>query len=328
MANGIHLWHNFIQILQMRFSLIIVLALLLGYTTQAQSINADDKVTLKKLESFMQSKADSIINSLDPEIRFASSKDLIQSLVIALKTKHSFQFHFDSVQISKLYSPDSTFRIFTWQVMKDYSYYRQYGAIQMKTADGSLKLFPLIDASDFTQRPTDSIREAANWIGAIYYKMILKTYNNRKYYTLLGSDENNERTNKKWIDVLSFDEQGKPQFGRSCFVYPNDGIKPSQPCYRFCIEYKKNGGVRLMYNEKLDEIIFDHIVSENNEIQNKASLVPYGDYEGFRWNNGKWYFTAQPFDAIPFEEKPKSILKPLDEIEKDEKKNKKKNKVF
>ncbi|CAF3797080.1 unnamed protein product [Rotaria sp. Silwood1] len=174
--------------------------------------------------------------------------------------------------------------------MKDYSYYRQYGAIQMKTADGSLKLFPLIDASDFTSRPTDSVREANNWI---------------------GSDENNERTNKKWIDVLSFDEQGKPQFGRSCFVYPNDGVKPAQPCYRFCIEYKKNGGV-----------------SENNEIQNKASLVPYGDYEGFRWNNGKWYFTAQPFDAIPFEEKPKSILKPLDEIEKDEKKNKKKNKLF
>ncbi len=313
----------------MRTLFLSVICLLILHTTQAQSISQEDYQSLKQIESFLRKQSDSIINSESDETRFASSRDLVQGLVIALKTKYSFNYAFDSVQISKIYSPDSTFRIFTWQVMKDYSYYRQYGAIQIKTADGSLKLFPLFDASDFTQKPTDSIRSADKWIGAIYYKIILKTYNNKKYYTLLGSDENNERTNKKWIDVLSFDEQGKPQFGRSCFVYPNDGIKPSQPCYRFCIEYKKNGGVRLFYNDKLDEIIFDHIVSENNDPATKSTLVPYGDYEGFKWSNGKWYFTAQPFDALPFDDEQKSVPKPMQSIEKDEKKlNKKRKPIF
>lgn len=313
----------------MRILVLITLSILFTNIVTSQSVSVSDTAALKKLEKFMQQKSDSIINSDDAQTRFSSSKDLIQSLVIALKIKNSFSYRFDSVQISKLYAPDSSFRIFSWHVMKDSSYYRQYGAIQMKTTDGSLKLYGLIDASDFTEKPTDSIRGTDNWIGAIYYKIILKTYNNKKYYTLLGSDENNDRTNRKWIDVLTFDEQGKPQFGRNCFIYPNDGIKPAQPCYRFCLEFKKKGGARLMYNEQLDEIIFDKLVSESNDVTIKSTLVPYGEYEGFRWNNGKWYFTAQPFDALPLEDKPnKSILKPLDEIEKDEKKNKKKNKIF
>ena len=305
----------------MRILIITLFSLFFLQKIQAQTIASEDKKQLKKLESFMQIQADSIINSQDWMMRFASDRELIQVLVQALKVKNSFYYNFDSLQISKVYAPDSSFKIFTWQVMKDFSYYRQRGAIQMRTTDGSLKLFPLFDASDFTERPTDSVRQADKWIGAIYYKIVLKTYNNKKVYTLLGSDENNERTNKKWIDILTFDDEGKPQFGRNCFVYPNDGFKPAQPCYRFCIEYRKNGGVRVRYDEKLDEIIFDRLISEGNDPNTKSTLIPYGDYEGFKWTNGKWYFTAQPFDALDLEEKPKLMMKPiLDNEEKKEKK--------
>ena len=239
-------------------------------------------------------------------------------MVTALKKPNSFYYPFDSVRISKLYAPDSSFRIFTWQVTKDLTFYRQRGAIQMKTSDGSLKLFPLFDVSDFTKAPNDSVRETTKWIGAIYYQIILKTYNNKKYYTMLGRDDNNERTNKKWIDILTFDEAGKPQFGRNCFIYPNDGVKPPQPCYRFCLEFRKNAGVTLKYDEKLDEILMDHLISENNDLETKSTLIPYGDYEGFRWQNGKWYFTAQPYDAVEIDDKPKTFPMPF--LEKETKK--------
>ena len=96
-------------------------------------------------------------------------------LVRSLKIPNSFYFPFDSLQtISKLYAPDSSFRIFTWQIKKDVYVFIQRGAIQMRTADGSLKLIPLHDVSMFTKKPEDSVRGANNWIGAIYYESFRK----------------------------------------------------------------------------------------------------------------------------------------------------------
>lgn len=286
----------------MRIKLLVVFSSLMMLKAQSQRLQLTDAQAMQKIEDSLKIFADSIINANEWEQRFAADASLVKGLVKALKTKNSFYYKFDSLNISKLYAPDSSFKIFTWQVMKDFSYYRQRGAIQMRTSDGSLKLYPLFDVSDFTTLPNDSVRDASRWIGAIYYKIILKTANNKKYYTLLGRDDNNERTNKKWIDVLTFDETGKPLFGRNCFVYPNDGIKPPQPCFRFCLEFRKNAGVALKYDELLDEIIFDHLISENNEPNIKSSLIPYGDYEGFKWQNGKWYYTAQPYADVEIKE--------------------------
>ena len=303
----------------MRLLSILLLFQCLFINANAQHISNGDLKQLKAIEDSLKSRTDSIINSQDWFQRFESDAQLTRGLVKALRLPYSFNYKFDSLRISKLYAPDSSFRIFTWQVSKDLTFYRQRGAIQMKTTDGSLKLFPLFDVSDFTKAPNDSVRDATKWIGAIYYQIIAKTFNNKKYYTLLGRDDNNERTNKKWIDILTFDETGKPQFGRNCFIYPNDGIKPPQPCYRFCLEFRKDAGVTLKYDSKLDEIIFDHLISENNDPATKSTLIPYGDYEGFRWQNGKWYFNAQPYDAIEMkEENIQTFPKPL--LEKKEKK--------
>ena len=295
----------------MRYFLLLLFFLISSNFLNAQRISVEDLKELQKIELTLKTNSDSIINASNWIQRFNSDADITKGLVSALRIKNSFFYPFDSVYISTLYAPDSSFRIFTWQVMKDLTFYRQRGAIQMRTTDGSLKLFPLFDVSDFTNNPTDSVREINKWIGAVYYKIVLKTFNNKNYYTLLGTDENDEKTNKKWMDILTFDNVGNPQFGKQIFVYPNDGIKPKQPCYRFCLEFRKNGGARIRYDEKLDVIIFDHLISEGNDIQTKSTLIPYGDYEGFRWINGKWVFTSQPFESLEFPEKINTFPKPF-----------------
>lgn len=295
----------------MRSLLLFLFTCFVFCSSFSQRITAENYKQLKLMEPVLKNHSDSIINATTWFQRFNSDADLTKSLVMALKTPYSFYYPFDSVYMSTLYSPDSSFRIFTWQVMKDYSYYRQRGAIQMNTKDGSLKLFPLFDVSDFTDNPNDSVRDASRWIGAVYYKIVLKTFMNKNYYTLLGSDENNEKTNIKWIDILTFDNSGKPQFGRNCFTYPNDITKPKQPCYRFSLEFRKNGGVRIRYDEKLDVIIFDRLYSEGNDPRTKSTLIPYGEFEGFRWVNGKWQYTSTPFDALDFEEKTEVFPKPF-----------------
>jgi hypothetical protein len=273
---------------------------ILTQNVNSQKLSTSNWQAIKLSEDTLKKETDSIINAEEWMQRFKSDAIFIKALVKTLKTKHSFYYSFDSLKISVTMSPDSSFKIFTWQVMKDYTFFRQRGAIQMNSADGSLQLFPLFDVSDFTKKPNDSLRDANKWIGAVYYKIIKTTVGTLPVYTLLGSDENSERTNIKWIDVLTFDADGKPVFGAKIFTYPNDGIKPPQPVYRFNLEFKRNSGARIRWDEKEQAIIFDHLTSENNDFATKSTLVPYGDYEGFRWQNGKWCFTDSPFDkTIP-----------------------------
>jgi hypothetical protein len=218
-------------------------------------------------------------------------------LVRSLKTPNSFYYPFDSlVTVSRIYAPDSSFRIFSWQWERDEDYFRQRGAIQMKTADGSLQLYPLVDMSEFTKDPQDSVRTGKNWIGAIYYGIVMKTFNNKKYYTLLGYDDNNMRSTKKWIEVLSFDEKGKPEFGGPFFSLADGNARTTSPLARYCLEYKKEGRARMNFDKELDMIVYDHLVSESNEPDKQYTMVPDGDYQGFKWVNGKWVLVDKVFN--------------------------------
>ncbi len=253
---------------------------------------------LKKSEDSLKVFGKKMINERTALDRFLADSMFIRMLVRSLKTPYSFNYSYDSLKtISRLYAPDSSFRIFTWEFMRYDDYYRQRGAIQMKTADGSLKLFPLIDISDFTSAPLDSIRTPNNWVGAIYYNIIMKTLNNRNYYTLIGFDDNNRRSTKKWIEVLSFDDLGKPVFGGPFFSIRTDDVRGSTAGARFCLEYKKDAAAKMNYDKDLDMIVYEHLVSEDNSPDKPYSMIPDGDYLGFKWVNGKWIQVDKIFNS-------------------------------
>lgn len=271
--------------------------ILVSYTTNAQHINASDEKKLQSIEDTLTPFAKQMIFDSVTENRFYADSVFTKTLVRALKVPYSFYYPFDSViTVSIQYAPDSLFRIFTWQLERDEAYFRQHGAIQMNTKDGFLKLFPLIDKSDVAANPTDSVRDNLNWIGGIYYGLVSKEFKGKKYYTLFGYDDNDIISTKKWLDVLYFDANDKPQFGGRFFEYANDSIKPAQPAYRFCLEYKKDARARMVYDPEMDMIIFDHLVSESNELSKKFTLIPDGDYEGFKWTNGKWVHVDKVFN--------------------------------
>jgi len=221
--------------------------------------------------------------------RMHSDSILTKTFVRALQIKNSFYYPFDSVHgVSKLYAPDSAFRILTWNITFTDYYARQRGAIQMRTDDGSLKLFPLRDFSEFTKTPMDSSRTRTNWIGAVYYDIIKTTYNGKNFYTMIGFDYNSVMSNKKWIEVMSFDNSGEPVFGANrYFSYEKDSVK-RYPAYRFSLEYKKSARAILQYEPELKMILVDHLISETDEPEKKWTYVPDGDYEAFTWQGGQW----------------------------------------
>lgn len=274
---------------------LFILFLALSFAAQAQKISPAELKALRLKEDTLKGLIKNVILDSFTAGRMRSDSQFVRTLVRSLQVKNSFHYPFDSLQgISKLYAPDSSFRIFSWSISFDDYYARQRAAIQYRTADGRLKLVPLRDFSEFTPKATDSMRTKDNWIGAVYYKIIKTQHNGKNYYTLFGFDDHSVRSNKKWIDVLSFDERDMPVFGAP-FSFENDSIKkPEQK--RFYIEYKKEASTFVNYDPDLNLIIFDHLISETDEPEKPYTFIPDGDSEGFVWKGGKWVHIDKVFD--------------------------------
>ncbi len=257
-----------------------------------------NKSTIQKIDS-LNDYGYKIINETDLAKRLNADSFFTKILVRSLKAPNSFNKNADSLHyISILTSPDKRFRIFTWQLMINENLTRQHGAIQMNSKNGELKLFPLIDKSDVTVNITDTIANNLGWMGAVYYKLIQNEFDNNTYYTLIGFDANNIRTEKKVIEVLYFDNE-KPVFGGDFFAKDTSNqLLKNMPVARYVLEYKKFAPPRLNFDSSLNLIVMEHLVSESNEPSKKYTLVPDGDYEGFKWQNGKWVYIKKLFTEV------------------------------
>lgn len=278
-----------------KFSLFLAIIFLLTNASFAQQISARDFKNLNKKEDSLKKIAFQILNGRNVEDRFSADSQFTKTLVRALQIKNSFYFPFDSlVSIARVIPPDNTFKIFTWQLAINGDIIRQHGAIQMNTKDGSLQLFPLIDKTDLIQNLADTITSNHAWIGAIYYKVIEEKAFGKTYYTLLGFDDNNMVSDRKIIEVLTF-KNGVPVFGGPYFSFKNSE-KNVNSIDRYIMEYKKNAGPKLSYDDDMGIIIFEHLVSETGEPKKKYTYIPDGDYEGLKWKDGKWVYIEKIFN--------------------------------
>ena len=276
-----------------KLSLFVFAFLLISSACFAQ-INSSERSQLHKKEDSLKSFALQIIQGRTAAERFAADSQFTKMFVRALKIRNSFYYPFDSlITISKLVPEDSSFKIFTWQMVINENLTRQHGAIQMRTEDGSLKLFPLIDKSDVTINEEDTIGNNFGWMGAVYYKIIEKHAFGKNYYTLLGYIENTISSNKKVIEILTFND-GQPIFGGSYFSFQDNSVIKKYRA-RYIMEYKKNASPRLTYDPDQDMIIYEHLISESGEPQKKYTYIPDGDYEGLTWRDGKWVHIQKVF---------------------------------
>jgi hypothetical protein len=294
-----------------RFFLVVMISSLFAGSADAQQISKADLKLLNRMDDSLGMYADKMLDAAVVSDRMRADSMFTRILVRALRTPYSFRYPFDSIpMIPILYAPDSSFRLLTWHLPMNDDSYRQKGTLQMNTADGSLKMFPLFDISDYSDALQDSMRGPQNWVGAVYYKIIQQEAHCKPVYTLLGYDENNELTSRKWIETLTFNERGEPQWGGDFFAIGKDSIFPAGS-QRYLMEYKKEGRARLNYDDEDSLIIMDHLVSETNEPEKKFTLIPGGDYEGLKWKDGKWNYVEKLFMEVRGdgnEPKPMTIL--------------------
>lgn len=293
------LQHITLQLMNRILSILLAAIIGAGFSFPAtsQKITGADLKNLQQMDDSLGKYGARVLDEPLAFNRLKADSMFTRILVRALRIPYSFYFPFDSMQTAPVvYPDDSSFRLITWHYTLDDLNYHQRGVLQVNTPDGSIKIFPLFDGSDYTDAPEDSIRTPQNWIGAVYYKIIQKSWQDKPVYTLLGYDENNNSTTRKWMEILSFNQKGEPRWGGSFILSGRNGKPKMQR--RFLMEYKKQSSAKLNYDPEEDLIIMDHLLSETNQPERKSTLVPGGDYEAFKWVNGSWVNDPKMFTQL------------------------------
>ncbi|MGK6352415.1 hypothetical protein [Parapedobacter sp. DT-150] len=185
----------------------------------------------------------------EPE-RLKANFSFVKTLVAALKTPRSYSFPFDSLDmVSILKSPDDRFRIFSWHIELNDGSYLYYGAIQLNTPDGSLRMYPLLDKTYDIQSPETAVTAADTWYGAQYYRIIPFQGN----YLLLGWKGHNPQLTQKVIEVLEVTDRGA-RLGKPVFVGDSTG-QHTRMIYRF----SRNATMYMDYDSAENRIVLDHL---------------------------------------------------------------------
>jgi hypothetical protein len=179
-------------------------------------------------------------------------------------------------RVSQLFSDDKNIGIYTWSVPTERGMYKYYGIV--KSPNG---IFILQDANTNNKYMLDEKFTNENWYGAVYFDLVETDINGKKAYTLLGNDLKGIMSNKKVIDVLSFDDNGKPVFGAAIFDDNNS--------QRLIFEYNARSVMHMQYNRENEMIIYSILVPMSPEFEDDYRFyIPDIFCDGLKYKDGKW----------------------------------------
>ena len=231
------------------------------------------------------------------ELLYAMQEDgqrsqLNDSILIAfdsvLKSYESFDYAFDTLKrIGKVYSPDRKLRIFTWNIPWQDGTHTYYGFIQVPVRkEKRCEVIHLIDQSHEIENPEHTELFSGTWFGALYYDILVNRFARKKYYTLLGFDYNDMYSNKKVIDVLSFDN-GVAMMGKPVFEPEKGGERQHRLIYEFAPDIV----MALRYEKRYKMIILDHLSPIEPVFEgNYKFYAPDFSYDGYKWKRGVWKY--------------------------------------
>ena len=230
-----------------------------------------------------------IANSAIDNYKILESQKIERIFKVILSDPSSYSYSFDSLKlVGKLYAPDKSFRLFTWNIPLEDGTYRYYGFIQAyNEKNKSVKLFELTDRYNEIKFTENSVLSAGKWYGALYYKILRNKVQNHVYYTLLGLRYNDIFVSQKIIEVLYFDEYDNPVFGAPLFSVDN------KTKLRIVFQFSARVMMNLKYDEKAKMIVFDHL--EPSESRYKGDYQYYGPdltYDGFEFKKNMWQFRS------------------------------------
>lgn len=206
----------------------------------------------------------------------------VKTLVSSLKEKHSFLYKFEKLEmISLLESPDTQFRVFSWNIPLNDGSFLYYGAIQTKTKSGELQLVPLLDKTFEIDKPEEARLTPDKWYGAQYYELIPLGDS----YALLGWKGHNPEFSQKVIEILQY-SNGQYSLGQPIF---SDSSNRARRIFNFTRE----ANMYLRLQKDKSNIVFDHIApADSSLIGNYKYYGPDLSYDAYLIKSGKLIFQS------------------------------------
>jgi hypothetical protein len=134
-------------------------------------------------------------------------------------------------------------------------------------------------------QPATEVLNPEKWWGALYYQVLVNKYKGKRLYTIIGLDMNDMYSNKKVIDVLTFNDGNVPVFGSPVFRH-EEKLKN-----RIIFEFAEDVVMTIRYNDKVKMIVFDHLSPIDPALRNSPRFyAPDSSYDGLRFRKGVWEY--------------------------------------
>lgn len=243
----------------------------------------------KQLEVQLARYNDWFVNSDEFEHRKYALNEFNNLFLQILMSERSYDYPFDSLKwISKQVPADSSFRIFSWQLMKSPTEFEYYGVIQTKD-----NAFFLKDNKWQNYDIDYEVFTPSNWYGQIYYNLHQTMVKDKPEYLVFGLKILPDHIKIKTVESLYF-ENGIPKFGKGIF---EDTLNKKLFKNRVVLLTSVESNSRLVFDNELDMIIFDHTISvpSSREPNARRLIVADGTYHGYKLKNDRWYFIDNVF---------------------------------
>jgi|WetSurSiteA1Bulk_404760.scaffolds.fasta_scaffold01623_4 hypothetical protein len=264
-----------------RISILLVLCL----SPLQAWVRANEPATLQQAESLLKDMFCRLANTGNDKDKITLADSIAGLLQQTLLLAGSFDYPFDLIQnLGKISSSDRKLRIYTWNIPAGDGTNTYYGFLQYRTDNtGDGRIYRLTDKRYQITDPLMATLAPDNWYGCLIYEIIEKKQPGVTYYTLLGYNPENLFVSKKVVDLLFFNEQGEPSFGKAIFH-----VQKNLQC-RIIFEYSAKVKMSLAWNERLNMIVFDHLSpSKPSYTGNYQFYGPDLSYDGLRFENGVW----------------------------------------
>lgn len=264
------------------FSQLGMLLLLCTGLAQGQvfTISAEEK-ELNRLFGQMQKAS-------DDQTKRQINDTIVMKFGDLLNKPESFEMNFDSLRYcGKVVSSDRVVRIFTWNMVLSDLRHQYFGFLQVnKPGREGRRTYFLNDSENLGNDADMKVYTPEHWYGCLIYKVLYNRYRGEEIYTLLALDYNNLLSNKKIIDVLWFNQENKPVFGKP--VFQNEKGKRTN---RVIFEYNAQAVMGLKWNERLQMIVYDHLSPIKPEFEGNYKFYgPDFSFDAYRFENGIWIY--------------------------------------
>ena len=266
---------------------------------------AQDSTMLK-----LQQHGKTILSRQPDSLRLEAQVSFRLELDSLLSSTQDTLLPLDSLKnLSVLYTPDSSVRVITWLFPFSNGAYSFYGYLHyFNPTDSSWNLLSLKDRHKEIKEPTARQLDTKNWYGALYYDIIVKD----SLINLLGWNGYHNQKNEKIIEVLWFDEEGQPRFGKRVFPEYRSGFQDS--VRRVIFQYANDASMSLRYSNVLRQVLEpneNRMAGGMKRVKIRQDLIVFnkldpiqpmfeGDFryyvpltetlQGFYFENGKWLF--------------------------------------